>query len=499
MALGDIVSPSEIGLYLVPSVAALAVLVFARATRERPPLRPLLGPLALTAAVGSAFFVASRLGRAWPRWAELALLVPLLVLLVRGTVLGFQALFRTRQGMAPPALLDSVLGVLLYAVGTGAIAHEALGVELTPFLATSAVVGAVVGLALQDTLGNLFTGIALHTEAPFRVGDWVRTGESEGRVEEMSWRAIRLKTWDGDTLTIPNNEVARRPILNLSSPRAGHMRALTVGVNYQTPPNKVVAVLRRVLDQIPDLPSTPPATIRILAFRDFSVDYEVRYPVPSYEDYRPIEGEIRRLVWYHFRRHAIEIPYPIRNVFVRQMEPGSDAGDAPARRLDRALRGVDLFRPLSDEELRTVAGRFRNLHFAAGERIIEEGSAGDSFFIIDRGEVEVVKTVGGVPRVLARLMEGQFFGEMALLTGEARTATVVAATDADVFALEKAGFEEILQANPAIAEDISTILVERREALNHAEADVSDPRQVALPPAEAKLRLLGRIRRYFGL
>jgi small-conductance mechanosensitive channel/CRP-like cAMP-binding protein len=492
-------SPSQSNAYLALPVAAVAVLLFARATRGRQALRPLLGPLALTAVAGSAFVVAMRLGYGWPRWAELGWLIPLLVLLVRGGVLGFQAVFRTRQGAPPPALLDSLFAVLLYGVGTSVIAHEALGVELTPFLATSAVVGAVVGLALQETLGNLFTGIALHSEAPFRVGDWVRAGESEGRVEEMSWRAIRLKTWDGDTLTLPNSEAARCPILNYSSPRTGHTRALLIGVSYQTPPNKVVAVLRRVLEQIPDLPPEPASTIRLVAFRDFTVDFEVRYPAPSYEAYRAIEGEIRRLVWYHFRRHAIEIPYPIRNVFVRQVEPSAEAAETPARRLDRALRGVDLFRPLSDEELRTIAGRFRHLHFAAGERIIEEGGAGDTFFIIDRGEVEVVKSVGGVPRTLARLMEGQFFGEMALLTGQARTATIAAATDTDVFALEKAGFREILLANPTIAEDISTILVERREALDHVVVTSAAEVEIALAPAEAKLRILERIRGYFGL
>ena len=142
---------------------------------------------------------------------------------------------------------------------------------------------------------------------------------------------------------------------------------------------------------------------------------------------------------------------------------------------------------------------WRNLHFAAGERIIEEGSAGDSFFIIDRGEVEVVKSVGGAPRALARLMEGQFFGEMALLTGETRTATIVAATDADVFSLDKAGFQEILLTNPTIAEDISTILVERREALHHVVVDSAVALETPLAPAEAKLRILERIRSYFGL
>src|SRR4029453_14222214 len=114
-----------------------------------------------------------------------------------------------------------------------------------------------------------------------------------------------------------------------------------------------------------------------------------------------------------------------------------------------------------EEELRSVAGRCRRLHYAAGERIIEEGAAGDSFFVVDRGEVEVSKDMGGARRTLARLMEGQFFGEMALLTGEKRAATVVAATDVDLFTLDKTGFHDVMVGNPAIAVDIPTILSDK--------------------------------------
>ena len=141
--------------------------------------------------------------------------------------------------------------------------------------------------------------------------------------------------------------------------------------------------------------------------------------------------------------------------------------------------------------------RCRPLHYAAGERIIEEGAAGDSFFVVDRGEVEVSKDLGGAPRTLARLMEGQFFGEMALLTGERRSATIEAATDVDLFMIDKPAFQDILAANPTIAVDISTLLSERREALTQAQDDLTAP--VAQGARELKNDILGRIRAYFGL
>jgi small-conductance mechanosensitive channel/CRP-like cAMP-binding protein len=462
-------------------------------------LRPLLAPLAVLAllvAVGALGGrpLEARLPAYW-----LLLLAPLLVLLVRACGLLFEGFFRRGRGEAPPALLRSLVSVLLYGVGAGFVAHRFFGFELTPFLATSAVVGAVVGLALQETLGNLFAGISMHTEAPFRVGDWIRIGEIEGRVEQVSWRAVRLKTWSGDGVTIPNNEVSRRSVLNYSQPIEPHSRTVTVGVSYETPPNKVFAVLAELLEQVPGLVRDPPPNLRLIGYRDSAMEYEVRYHVRAYEDYRRVESEIYRLIWYHFRRHRIEIPFPIRTVHLHQAEGrGAGTSETPAQRLERALRSIDLFRALSESELRLALQNFRHLHYAAGERIIEEGSPGDSFFVIDRGVVEVSKLLGGAPRVLAQLSEGHFFGEMALLTGEARSASVTARSDVDVYTIDKQGFEQIVVQNPHVTEDISSILAARRDALSQAEGDAGAAVEESAASAR-KRDLLARIRGYFGI
>jgi len=238
--------------------------------------------------------------------------------------------------------------------------------------------------------------------------------------------------------------------------------------------------------------------VRIVGYADFTIQYEIRYYVAGYDEYRRAESEILRLVWYHFRRHGIEIPFPVRNVFVRQMEGPSEPAEAVSR-LERALRGIDLFRPLTDEELRAATQQFRLVHYAAGEKVIEEGEPGDSFFVIDRGEVDVSKRLAGISRPLARLMEGQFFGEMALLTGEARTATVVAHTDIDLYTIDKSGFERVLVKNPSVAVEISTILSERREALSQAEGDITARFDPGTSRQEMERKLLARIRNYFGL
>jgi CRP-like cAMP-binding protein len=329
------------------------------------------------------------------------------------------------------------------------------------------------------------------------VGDWVRLGDRDGRVEQVSWRAMRLRTWDGDTLTVPNNEVSRHAVLNYSHPPGVHSRVVSIGVSYNTPPNRVIAVLRQVLDQV-GAPTEPRSTVRIIGYHDSAIHYEIRYYFGAYESYRTVEGELYRLIWYHFRRHGIEIPFPVREVFLHRAPAVVENRETPADRLARALRTVDLFRPLSDEELHKVTARSRPLHYAAGERVIEEGSPGDSFFIIDRGQVVVSKKLGGTVREIARLMEGQFFGEMALLTGERRSATIEAVTDVDLFMIDKPAFQDILAFNPAIAIEISTLLSNRREALTQAQDDLTAP-VTSLGEAPERNDLLGRIRSYFGL
>jgi small-conductance mechanosensitive channel/CRP-like cAMP-binding protein len=483
-------------LVVIP-LAGLLLLGLARLARIWPALRPLIGPAAVLA-FGVAVLSVVRSPVPASPWVSLVYMVPLLMVVARGTTIAFQWLFRRRRGTAPPAVLESVLTVVLYGVGAGAIAHHAFGVELTPVLATSAVVGAVVGLALQDTLGNLFAGIALHGEGPFQVGDWVKVGAWDGRVEQVSWRATRLRTSDGDTLTLPNNDVARNAVLNYSAPRTAHSKAITVVIGYHIPPNRVLGVIRNALDQVPGKPAEPASSARLKAFLEHGVQYEIRFFAHAHEDVGRLESEVLRLLWYHLRRSGIEVPVPTRSILM-QPAPAVEPWDTPAQRLQRALRTIDLFRPLRDDELQTVTGRFRPLHFASGERIIEEGTPGDSFFIIDQGTVVVSKRMGGVSREVARLRAGEFFGEMALLTGEQRSATITAHTDVDLFTIDKAGFQDIVASNPAVAVDISTLLSERRDALSHAEGDLTTPLALVGGRAELKRSLLDRIRGYFGI
>jgi hypothetical protein len=213
-------------------------------------------------------------------------------------------------------------------------------------------------------------------------------------------------------------------------------------------------VLEALLHQVESVMKEPSPSLRVVAYGESAVTYEIRYFVARYEDYRTAEGEVNRLIWYYFRRHGIDIPYPIRTVHLHNADV-HEARDGVPGRLDRAIRNIDLFRPLSDDELKAAASAFRHLHYSAGERIIVEGAPGDSFFVIDRGEVEVSKTLAGKSRVLVQ--------------------------------------------NPAIAVEISTILSERRDALSQAKDDITARFQTEDVMGDRSQKILGRIRSWFGL
>ena len=260
-------------------------------------------------------------------------------------------------------------------------------------------------------------------------------------------------------------------------------------------------MLRGALAQVDGMAAGVSPNVRIVGYHDWAMRYEVRYFFGSYEDYRVIEGDIYRLIWYHLRRAGIEFALPISNVVVHQTPARAPRG---GRRRPPAVR-APRHRPVPPPERRRAAARWpagsAPQHYAAGEKIIEEGAAGDSLFLVDRGEVRVLRRLGGTPREIARLGEGECFGEMAMLTGQQRTATVVAGTDVDVFMIDKAGFQDILAANPDMAVDISALLAKRRAALHDAEADVTTRIRTGAGAADGDLsqKILDRIRSYFGL
>ena len=358
------------------------------------------------------------------------------------------------------------------------------------FLTTSAVGAVVIGFALQDTLGNTFAGLALQVEKPFRVGDWIRVASLEGQVSEITWRATSLRTKSGDAITVPNNIISKEAILNFSQPQASTRLQVTVGVTYDEPPNNVKAVILESLRDASLVLRTPPPEVVLSDFGASSINYRVKFHVADYRLDDAARDQVQSRIYYALRRAGIEIPYPIQTEYVRPWEPSPLV--SPARRED-AIARVDIFAPLAPGAQAKLAGATVERLFGSAETIVREGEPGESMFVVTRGRVRV--TVGEAGNEVATIGEGGYFGEMSLLTGDPRTATVSAIGDCVLLEITANDFRHIALADPEVVERIGLAVAERRLGLERSRQSVA-----AAAVADAAPRsFLARIQQFLRL
>jgi CRP-like cAMP-binding protein len=316
----------------------------------------------------------------------------------------------------------------------------------------------------------------------------------------MTWRATRLFTKTRDHVIIPNAVIAREPITNFSRPTCEHGVILPIGISYDTPPHKFRRVMSAILASVPGVLKDPKPCLWLDQYADFSINFRVKFYINDYDRLDEIRSAVMYLVWYHFQRAQIVIPFPIRDVRVTSAARPEERSEAERRREEyrRLIDGIDLFQPLAEEERRIVAENLREEVFAEGEPLVRQGDAGDTFYIVRDGRVIVTARRDGRDTVLAHLDAGGFFGEMSLLTGEPRSATVAAEEDTRVLELSSAVFSELLHRNARLAEDLAHRIETRRERYGEAMDAAAGPAPAAAP-APARAALVARIRRFFGL
>lgn len=391
-----------------------------------------------------------------------------------------------RQDRLPdhfPGILQDTILVVAYALVATFVFRETLA-------ATSAVGAVVVGLALQDTLGNAFAGLALQMEKPFRVGHWITVGGFEGRVTEVTWRATKLRTKTGNFVAVPNNLVSREAITNYSEPSAPTRLEVEVGASYLLPPAQVKTAIREALANCQRVLSSPAPDVLLISFADSAITYRARFWVSDYERDEVARDEVRTAIYYAFVRHKIEIPWPI-TVEYKRTFPSDE--EPPERMVDRArtLRRIDVFSPLTDQERERLAAFARDRLYGDGEAIVRQGEEGESLYVVCEGRAVVTVEPGGE---VATIEPGGYFGEMSMLTGEPRSATVSARGDCRVFEISSGMFREIAAANPSMIEGVGAAVMTRRTEL-HAVRDAA----AAASSPETSRSLLLRMRRFLRL
>lgn len=335
--------------------------------------------------------------------------------------------------------------------------------DLNSLLVGSAVITVSIGFALQETLGNFFAGLALRLSRPYALGDDVLVGQVSGRVDKIDWRQTSLLTFTGDHVNLPNSLVAKEGITNFSSPTRLHARDVRVGLHYRHPPNQVIEVIRQVLSEVEEVRKTPAPEVHIMDFQDHQVLYRIRMWVEDYAQRFNIETRVRAGMWYAFRRERLEIPYPTRTIVYAPSAQEYVYGNESDPQVLPFLSSVDFLEALGSEALELLSKGARFRLFAAGEKICRQGESGDSFYIIRSGRVAVeVSDAEGEVFLRNEMAIGNYFGEMALLTGEPRSATVYALSDAELLMVDKEGLRDVILTHPEVEEVISNVLARRQ-------------------------------------
>lgn len=351
---------------------------------------------------------------------------------------------------------------------------------------TSAVGAVVIGFALQDTLGNAFAGLAIQIEKPFRVGHWISVGAFEGRVSEITWRATRLRTKSGNFVIVPNSVMSKEAIINYSEPASPTRLQVDVGVSYDAPPTKVKAVMLDAVRQAGLVLADPKPDVLLVDFAASAITYRARFWVADFRQDSEAADQVRTAVYYAFKRHGLEIPYPIQVEYSRE-EQSIDTVAARSTRA-RALAEVPMFAGLSDEERALLAAACEERTYGAGERIVRQGDAGESMFVLIDGSARVFVEPD---TEVAAIERGGCFGEMSLLTGDPRTASVSARTDCVVLEISPDAFNQIAQLNPAALDRVTTLAAERRGPLEQARLAAIAGSQTAISTG-----LLARMKRW---
>jgi small-conductance mechanosensitive channel len=365
------------------------------------------------------------------------------------------------QAKMPRLFVDMARAMIVLAC-LAIVLSAVWGLNLGKLVAALGVGSLVLGLALQEPVGNLFSGVMLMMERPIGIGDWVKVGDNLGRVVESNWRSMHLRTRDNDLIIVPNSILAKGSFVNYSRPAALHNESVLLHFSCDDAPNKVKLVLLKAARSTHGVLSNPSPKVRLNAYAESSIEYEVKLPITEFAQLKDIAEEFRTLVWYAARREGLTMPYPIQTQILAaqsQEIPGHENLSQDDLRAfpHLGLAGGDVPQHISRSSVRK---------YAYGERVVKEGQRLVGLHLIIRGRVALsIRDADGNEVEIARLERGEFFGEKSLLSAAPSDATVTALEDLELLVLESESVHSLIEHTPHLARQIGGVMEARRKAL----------------------------------
>ena len=423
------------------------------------------------------------------------------VVLIRlGGILLFRVLLPIVR-VSPARIVEDLVTTALM-LAWGLIWLRMAGLDLASLVTTSAVITGVLAFSMQETLGNILGGVVLQLDQSIRVGDWVKIDDVSGRVVEIRWRHTAIETRNRETVVVPNGWLMKNRFTVIGSradPEVRWRRWLYFDIEIASPPLAVCDVLvKSVTDaDIGNVAREPAPSAVLMSVGNGFGHYALRYFLvdPLADD--ATDSVVRAHALAALKRATMVLAVTREErLIIKDNEAYRASGRAQdlARRKS-ALAGVDIFALLSEAERDQLAEHLVYAPFVKGDTITRQGAVAHWLYLIVTGEADVwIDTPSGRTHV-STVMAGGVFGEMGMLTGEPRRATITARTDVECFRLDKTGFETVLRTRPDIAGSLSRVLVSR-------ESELAWRKDIASAAGRAPARhddVLARIREFFGL
>jgi small-conductance mechanosensitive channel len=397
-----------------------------------------------------------------------------------------------------PRLPKDITAMVLFGIAGLAIVSTVFHRDISSMLAASGIVGVIIGLALRTVILDLFMGLAIHVERPFKIGDWVMLHQNRvethivAEIIEVNWRTTRLRTTRNNMVVVPNSKMGETIVTNFMEPKPHFRIDLDFTIDFEVPPERVLRVMTAGLKAVTDgegILENPAGEIRMKGSTLEGAEYEVRFFIlPAHISPNEARHEVNRSVLEHLIHSGITPAHAKEEIFLQRRE--RKALDASLDEdLYQLLTRTELFRKLNAGEFAAVFREMRKRPMAEGEVLFKQGDPGESMFICLAGLLtRRVNMRGEGDTRVGTIRAGQHFSEGSIFNGAGRVTTVTAGTGGLVYEIDKAVLMPLLDVRLDLREQLeqdyqaqSKRIKESRKAARQKKEAESAPKKKKSP------------------